>query len=736
MKLCEILVPVSNLSGVGPNTAALFAKLNIFTVADLLSTFPREYDDRTQRLPLCDFQKGKVHTIAEVVAHEWFGYGRMKTLKIIINDGTAQGEIVAFNRSFLEKSLPVGSIASVTGKFEIKYGKLQSTSFEIEKMFQPNEKTLSEASALSIPNSEVFSVYPLTEGLSQKTFRKIVKQALKQYSIGIEDEISEEYRQKRGLLHKKEALLKIHLPEKLSDTQEARKTLVYEELFNFQKSMAKRAFEHRGNLPDESIEKEAFEDFTPITKESFASSLSPLQKKLFDKLPFSLTGDQMRVIFEMDKDIDSGFSSRNKELLKKKGEKTERITTMQRLLQGDVGSGKTLVAFFACLRVADWGGQSALMAPTELLARQHAENAANLLEGLGASVAFLTGNIKAKERANLLKAIEKGDVSLVVGTHALFSKSVVYKDLQLAIIDEQHKFGVAQRNSILDKGRQSIAAQKDGRQDIFTPHLLMMSATPIPQSLALTSFGDLDISTIRTLPGGRKPIQTYLTKMGHEMNVYNAVRKELSAGHQAYFVYPRIEGENAKESSVEDERQNLKSAENMYRVLSEQIYPEYKCALVHSNVDEDEQNKILSDFKNGKVQVLIATTVVEVGVDVGNATCMVIEHADRFGLAALHQLRGRVGRSALQSYCYLIYSQNITEIGIQRMKVLRQSTDGFHIAEEDLRLRGPGEFSGTAQSGYLTFAIADISRDKEILMQARTDAFDFLRQRMKKDGSL
>jgi ATP-dependent DNA helicase RecG len=224
--------------------------------------------------------------------------------------------------------------------------------------------------------------------------------------------------------------------------------------------------------------------------------------------------------------------------------------------------------------------------------------------------------------------------------------------------------------------------------------------------------------------------------MGHEMNVYNAVRKELSAGHQAYFVYPRIEGENTKESSVEDERQNLKSAENMYRVLSEQIYPEYKCALVHSNVDEDEQNKILSDFKNGKVQVLIATTVVEVGVDVGNATCMVIEHADRFGLAALHQLRGRVGRSALQSYCYLIYSQNITEIGIQRMKVLRQSTDGFHIAEEDLRLRGPGEFSGTAQSGYLTFAIADISRDKEILMQARTDAFDFLRQRMKKDGSL
>ena len=289
---------------------------------------------------------------------------------------------------------------------------------------------------------------------------------------------------------------------------------------------------------------------------------------------------------------------------------------------------------------------------------------------------------------------------------------MLYKKLHLAIIDEQHRFGVAQREAIVAKGRVSY------KELSHAPDLLMMSATPIPQTLALTVFGDLDVSTIHTMPPGRKDIKTYLSRMGNERNVYNAVQKELEAGHQAYFVYPRIsEGEESEENEA------LKSAEEMFNFLSREVYKTFSCALIHSKIAEEEQHKILEDFRTNKTQVLVATTVVEVGVDVPNATCIVIEHADRFGLAELHQLRGRVGRGSFQSYCFLVYGKNITETGIARMKALHESTDGFVIAEEDLKLRGPGEVNGTAQSGYLALGIADLSRDRELLAMARYDAF-------------
>ena len=432
-------------------------------------------------------------------------------------------------------------------------------------------------------------------------------------------------------------------------------------------------------------------------------------------MTFELTEDQKKSIIIMNREID--LSAESRRTLEYTPEKLSgRCFSMQRLLQGDVGSGKTLTAFFVCLRVIDYGGQCAILAPTELLARQHAENAASLLTPLGLNVAFLTGNVKSKGRTALLTELSKGTVQLVIGTHALFSRTVNYKKLELAVIDEQHRFGVAQRETILNKGRFT------NEGITHTANLLMMSATPIPQTLSYTLFGDLDVSTIRTMPAGRKPVKTYLSVMGHEANVYNAVREELKKGNQAYFVYPRIGGDD---SEITD---GLKSAEESAVFLKTKVYPDFNCEVIHGKTDEEEQKRILDDFKSGKIQVLVATTVVEVGVDVAKATCMVIEHADRFGLAELHQLRGRVGRSELQSYCFLIYSKNITETGIERMKALHETTDGFKIAEEDLKLRGPGELTGSAQSGYIQFALADLTRDRKILEAARRDAFAFLEQ--------
>ena len=342
-----------------------------------------------------------------------------------------------------------------------------------------------------------------------------------------------------------------------------------------------------------------------------------------------------------------------------------------------------------------------------------------MLDFLGIRVAFLSGNVKSAGRTQLLKALKNGDIDIVIGTHALFSSQVVYKDLQLVVIDEQHRFGVLQRQAIIEKGRQSQQGLT------FEPHLLMMSATPIPQTLALTLFGDLDVSTIRTLPQGRKPITTYLVKEGNEINAYEAVRKELEKGHQAYFVYPAIDSEyGLMEDNAGDSGRTLKSAEKTFELLSKRVFGQYKCALIHGKVDEDQQSMILRDFRDNKIQILVATTVIEVGVDVPNATCMVIEQADHFGMAQLHQLRGRVGRGSDQSYCFMVYSKNITETGIERMKALRQSTDGFYIAEQDLKTRGPGEITGTLQAGELVFKIADLGRDSTLLMQARQDAFE------------
>jgi len=709
LKVSEIKAPVSSIAGIGPQLTKTLAKLNVFTVGDLLQYYPRDYEDRTKRTFLKDFATtpgNKIHTVAQIIRQEWFGYGKMKTLKLIISDGTATADLICFNRTFLEKSMQPGTIVTVTGQFFIKYNNLQSSSFEVTKMDVNNDNPSEKINLLNLEplNSGIIPVYPLTEGLTQKTIHKTINQAIQQYVHGIENEIPGSLIEKYELLSKQDAIRFIHQPQTISQAITARKTLAFEELFQFQSIIAERAYARKGK----SFAEEKDTTSEAVSPEIFTESLSPLQKEFLKSLPFPLTQDQQKVIYEMNGEIDRSYTERERilnQLDRGIPAPAHPSFSMARLVQGDVGSGKTLVSLFACLRILNWKGQCALMAPTEILARQHAETTAKLLSPLGIRVAFLTGNVKSAGRTQLLKALKNGEIDIIVGTHALFSTQVAYKDLKLAIIDEQHRFGVLQRQAIIEKGRYT------DRGITFEPNLLMMSATPIPQSLALTVFGDLDISTIHTMPAGRKPVTTYLVKEGNEMNAYEAVRKELLKGHQAYFVYPAI-----------DSAENIKTAERAFVNLSQHVYPQHKCALIHSKVDEEEQIRILQAFKDGTIQVLAATTVIEVGVDIPNATCIVIEQADHFGIAQLHQLRGRVGRGSDQSYCFLIYSKDITETGIERMKALRQSTDGFYIAEQDLKTRGPGEITGTVQAGALEFRIADLSKDMSLMQAARIEA--------------
>ncbi len=689
MLVAEIRVPVSRVRGVGPATAERFNALGVATVGDLLTFWPRDWDDRTVRVPLARFDSSqKITALATVVAHDWFGFGRMRILKIVIEDqdGT-RAELACFNRPFLERQFPVGSEIAVHGSFQVRYGAIQSSAFEIENA--------------SDSPAKVLPVYPLTAGLTQAQVRKAVANALVEYGRGIDSELPETVRVARGIPGKREILSLMHEPASLAEAARAREALIFEELFLFECAIGRRSLERRGRLPSIEIDVDDTGEGSRANDQNRdpldpsgaqgSATLTPLQARLASRLPFALTRDQVRSLAAINADLSSPHP-------------------MARLLQGDVGSGKTLVAFLACLAVVEAGGQCAILAPTELLARQHAENAARLLEPIGVRLAFLTGNVKAAGRSRLLGELKEGNVDIVIGTHALFSSGVDYRDLRLAIVDEQHRFGVLQRSAILEKGIASSPTKAE-------PHLLMMSATPIPRTLALSLFGDLDVSVIATMPPGRKPVVTHLARMGNESKVYEFVSREIAGGRQAYFVYPLI-GQGDDDS--------LKSAEEMFGRLTREVFPGTSAELIHSKVSEDDQRRIMGAFREGSVRILVATSVVEVGVDVPNATCMVIEHAERFGLSALHQLRGRIGRGERQSWCFLVYGQNLTEDAKARLKVMHETTDGFAIAEEDLRIRGPGDVAGIEQSGYLSFSIADPIRDAAILESAREAAFAFL----------
>jgi ATP-dependent DNA helicase RecG len=735
MYLRELNLSVDHIKGAGPASIRALAQAGVPHVAALLCRYPRDWDDRSRRVPLGDFNRfPAVCTEVEVLAHDWFGFGRMKTLKVHVEDESGRAVLVCFNRPFLEKQLAIGGRYRLWGRFFYKYGEIQSSSFEIEAI----------SGGPSRGFGRILPIYPLTAALNQGLLRRLIQRALEQYAKPLEDELPQDIIRRDGLLPKAQAIRAIHFPQSMEELDLARRTLIYEELFYLEVLVGKRALERRSMGREEGKITTPPKEMDETEKEGDrriadfkAGALSPLQNRLLERLPFTLTPGQREAVDEINRDMDGLLSvpaaSGTRASTTREPMAQVSIThapmahapmahtpmahvPMARLLQGDVGSGKTLVSFLAALRAVEYGGQAAIMAPTELLARQHAENAGRLLEPVGIRPAFLTGNIKAAGRSQLLKALAAGEIDIVVGTHALFSRDVIYKNLRLVVVDEQHRFGVVQRSAIMAKGDH--------------PDLLMMSATPIPRTLALTVFGDLDVSIIRDLPPGRKPVKTHLARQSNEGKVYDFVRKELAAGRQAYFVYPLIEADPSK---------GLKDAESMAERLAKKVFPQYPAALVHSKLEEEEKRETMEAFRRGDIKILAATSVVEVGVDVPNASCMVIEHAERFGLSALHQLRGRVGRGDSQSYCFLIYSDTadspdsaegagLTDEGKTRLKVMLENNDGFVIAEEDLKLRGPGQIAGTEQSGYLSLGIADPIRDAGELARARVDAFAMLEE--------
>ena len=675
MLIGEIQTPVSNLYGAGKTTIEQLNRLGIATVGDLLRFWPRAWEDRSRYNTLSEWNAfHKLNVPVTIMDQQWVGYGRMKTLKLVISDSEGvRGELACFNRPFLEKAFPKGTKALVYGSFSVKYGAIQSSSFDIEKYDTAERRIL--------------PVYPLTQGLTQTKLRKLIEQALNSYARGIDSELPADVLNKYGYPDKRAVLFAMHRPASLEEAEAARTALIFEEFFLYEAAVGMRALERRGVLPRTPVRDDASAG-TAQSAGALQYAYTPLQKELLSRLPFTLTADQQAVTAEINADIDG-------------------TAPAARLIQGDVGSGKTLVAFLACVKVIEGGGQAALMAPTELLARQHADTAAKLLEPLGIRLAFLTGNLKAAGRSQLLQQLAAGNIDLIIGTHALFSAQTLYKNLRMVVIDEQHRFGVLQRSAIIQKGIDS------GKK---APHFLMMSATPIPRTLALSMFGDLDISVIKTMPPGRKPVITYVASESKAEKVYYFIGQDILAGKQAYFVYPIIE---------DSDTFNLKSAEDMFAELTRD-FPHHRLALIHSKVPEEEARTIMQEFRSGAIHILVATSVIEVGVDVPNATCMVIEHADRFGLSALHQLRGRIGRGSDQSYCFLLYGKNITETGMARLKVMASTTDGFVIAEEDLKLRGPGDIGGVEQSGYCGFELADPIRDFALLEKARIAAFEML----------
>jgi ATP-dependent DNA helicase RecG len=658
----DLLTAVQFVKGVGPRYALSLEKLGIVTVEDLLFHFPHRYEDRRNFRPLGRVMHGDtVVASGQVVGAtlERSSRRNMTLMKAIIRDHSGHAELVFFNQHWLKNTFDrlKGREVSIYGTGQRSGGMLSFQHPEWEELTGDED---------SIHLHRIVPIHPATEGLTPKLIRNMVWNALEKYGHLVRELLPPGVVAARGLPPMEISLRQAHFPDGPESLERARYRLVYDELFRLQCALALRKHSIAEQLPGVRFE---------VLEEHL--------RELRRSLPFSFTAAQERVISEIRADMAAP-------------------RPMNRLLQGDVGSGKTVVAAAAIVTAVRSGYQVAMMVPTEILAEQHYTVLRDLLDPLGIRTHRLVGSVRAKGKRLIKEELQSGFAHVVVGTHALLEGDVEFHKLGLVIIDEQHRFGVLQRLTLLDKGMIDHA-----------PDMLVMTATPIPRTLALTVYGDLDVSIIDELPPGRKPIKTHWKRKGQRDSVYKGIRALVREGRQVYFVCPLVET---------SDKLQAKAATEVFEHLQTEVFPDLRVGLIHGQMPSHEKDEAMERFRSGDYDVLVATVVIEVGVDVANASCMVIEDAERFGLAQLHQLRGRVGRGENQSYCVLLADPK-TEEGVQRLDVMVRTTDGFVIAEEDLRLRGPGEFLGTKQSGILRLRIANIVGDSEILAQAREDAF-------------
>lgn len=650
--------PVTALKGVGQKIAERLERIGPRTIAELLYLFPRRYDDYTLMKPISKLKYGEQVTVIGTIWQTRTRRARTNQaiIECIVNDGTGTIQATWFNQPWLAEQLPAGMQIVLSGKVELFLGRLVFNSPEWEPLELEPLRT-----------RRIVPIYPLTEGLAASKMREVMQRAVREWAPRLADPLPAALRRRRDLYSLAYAIQQMHFPESHESMRRARERLAFDELFLLQLGVQRQ---RRDWLAHTAL---------PLAADGRYDAFRAA-------LPFRLTSAQERVIEELVADMG-------------------RARPMNRLLQGDVGSGKTVVAAAAMVIAVDAGAQSALMAPTEILAEQHYRGLSSLLEPLGIRVALLTGSTTASERTAVLAGLNDGAIQIVIGTHALVQPPVTFQRLGLAVVDEQHRFGVDQRAALREKG-----VQMDDERS--SPHLLVMSATPIPRTLALSLYGDLDLSVLDEMPPGRQEIKTRWLRASERERAYNFIRRQTAEGRQAYIIYPLVE-----QSDTLDER----AAVEEFARLSQDVFPDRRVGLVHGRLRSEEKDRAMREFATGGSDVLVATSVIEVGVDVPNSTVIVIEGADRFGLAQLHQFRGRVGRGEHPSYCILI-AEDVSAEAEQRLAALEATNDGFVLAERDLELRGPGEFFGRRQSGLPALRLASLLHDVAVLDMAQEEA--------------